>query len=302
MSWEKLKPKKIRLMIENNSNSEQEILVHEKSKSEEKEKKPSAFVTWLKYTNKWFRHITIILTTVLFLTVIISASYFFCYYLLVKLWNWGFTDGGFWSGFTAIYGALMLILVPLGLLSGFSSWIEDIFEIYANDAQKEFQKKIDEIDKERLTYEEKLEKTDSELLIPLITYSKLELETYYKLGLSQTQKSYKYSIIAMWVGFILIIFGIIIYIIPSNILKIDNLEITEKVKFITIASGVVLELISGLFLWIYKNSITQLNYFYSRQIFIHNSLFAFRVAQTMKDSDEAKKEIVSKILDFNSKK
>ena len=294
-------------MTENNSNSdnphsEQEILFQEKSNSEEKEKKPSAFVTWLKYTNKWFRLITIILTTVLFLTVIISASYFFCYYLLVKLWNWGFTDGGFWSGFTAIYGALMLIIIPLGLLSGFSSWIEDIFEIYANDAQKEFQKKLDEIDKERLTYEEKLEKTDSELLIPLITYSKLELETYYKLGLSQTQKSYKYSIIAMWVGFLLIIFGIIIYIIPSNILKIDNLEITEKVKFITISSGVVLELISGLFLWIYKNSITQLNYFYSRQIFIHNSLFAFRVAQTMKDSDEAKKEIVSKILDFNSKK
>ncbi|WP_445719655.1 TRADD-N-associated membrane domain-containing protein [Flavobacterium sp.] len=294
-------------MTENNSNSdnphpEQEIIVPKKSKSEDKEKKPSAFVTWLKYTNKWLRLITIILTTVLFLTVIISASYFFGYYLLIKLWNWGFTDGGFWSGFSAIYGALILIIIPLALLSGFSGWIEDIFEIYANDAQKEFQKKLDEIDKERLTYEEKLEKTDSELLIPLITYSKLELETYYKLGLSQTQKSYKYSIIAMWVGFLLIIFGIIIYIIPSNILKIDNLEITEKVKFITIASGVVLELISGLFLWIYKNSITQLNYFYSRQIFIHNSLFAFRVAQTMKDSDEAKKEIVSKILDFNSKK
>ena len=91
----------------------------------------------------------------------------------------------------------MLIVAPVGLLSGFFSWIEDIFEIYANDAQKEFQKKLDEIDKKRLTYEEKIEKTDSELLIPLITYSKLELETYYKLGLSQTQKSYKYSIIAM---------------------------------------------------------------------------------------------------------
>ena len=216
--------------------------------------------------------------------------------------NWGFTDGGIWSGFAAIYGALMLIVAPVGLLSGFFSWIEDIFEIYANDAQKEFQKKLDEIDKKRLTYEEKIEKTDSELLIPLITYSKLELETYYKLGLSQTQKSYKYSIIAMWVGFLLIIFGIVIYIIPSNILKIDNLEVSEKVKFITITSGVILELVSGLFLWIYKNSLTQLNYFYSRQIFIHNSLFAFRMAQTMKDSDEAKKEIVSKILDFNSKK
>jgi hypothetical protein len=293
-------------MTDNESNSDSSplkprVLSKKKTKSKE-EKKPSSFATWLKYTNKWLRLIMIILATVLFLTVIISASYFFCYFLLVKLWNWGFTDGGFWSGFAAIYGVLMLIMVPIALLGGFFSWIEEVFEIYANDAQKEFQKKLDEINKERLTYEDKLEKTDSELLIPLITYSKLELETYYKLGLNQTQKSYKYSILAMWIGFLLIVFGIVIYMIPSNILKIDNLEISEKIKFITIASGVVLELISGLFLWIYKNSITQLNYFYSRQIFIHNSLFAFRVAQTMKDSDEAKKEIVSKILDFNSKK
>ncbi|SOU86775.1 membrane hypothetical protein [Tenacibaculum dicentrarchi] len=254
-------------IITDTSTSESTIM-NKKKKDSEEERKPSAFVTWLKYTNKWLRFVMIILSTVLFLTVIISASYFFCYYLLVKLWNWVFTDGGFWSGFTAIYGALMLIVVPLALLGAFFGWIEDIFEIYANDAQKEFQKKLDEIDKERLTYEDKLEKTDSELLIPLITYSKLELETYYKLGLSQTQKSYKYSILAMWIGFLLIIFGIIIYMIPSNILKIDNIEVSEKIKFITIASGIVLELISGLFLWIYKNSITQLNYFYSRQIFI----------------------------------
>lgn len=46
----------------------------------------------------------------------------------------------------------------------------------------------------------------------------------------------------------------------------------------------------------------QLTYFYNRQIFIHNSLFAFRIAQSMKDSDAAKKEIVDKILEFNSKK
>ncbi|CAM1343220.1 TRADD-N-associated membrane domain-containing protein [Tenacibaculum aestuarii] len=277
-------------------------MIDEIEKKKEKENKPSAFVIWLKYTNKWFRLITIILTTVLFLTIIISASYFLCYYLLIKLWNWGFTNGGFWSGFFAIYGALMLIMIPIPLLSGFFGWIEDVFDIYANDAQKEFQKKLDEINKERLTYEDKLEKTDSELLIPLITYSKLELETYYKLGLSQTQKSYKYSIIAMWAGFVLIIFGIIIYLIPSDILEINNTEVSEKIKLITISSGVIIELVSGLFLWVYKNSITQLNYFYSRQIFIHNSLFAFRIAQTMKDSDGAKKEIVSKILDFNSKK
>mgnify|MGYP003609203918 CR=1 FL=1 len=289
--------------MEDQQEEEIDISLSENEQSDKKkEDKPSSFITWLKYTSKWIRIITIILTTILFLTVLICVSYFSSYYLLIRLWNWGFTDGGFWSGFSAIYGAIFLIAIPIIILGEFFKWIEDVFDIYANDAQKEFQKRLDEIEKERLTYEEKLQKTDSELLIPLITYSKLELETYYKLGLNQTQKSYKYSIIAMWIGFLLIIFGIIIYIIPSDVLKINNTDFSEKIKIITIASGIIIELISGLFLWIYKNSINQLNYFYSRQIFIHNALFAFRVAQSMKDSDEAKKEIVSKILDFNSKK
>jgi hypothetical protein len=63
-------------MTVSNSNSdniyfEQEILDKEKSKFKEKEKNSSSFVTWLKYTNKWLRLITIILTTVLFLTLIV---------------------------------------------------------------------------------------------------------------------------------------------------------------------------------------------------------------------------------------
>ncbi len=267
-----------------------------------KEHKPSALIIWLKFKNDWIRVPIIAFITIILLALLIGSFYLFYWYLLGRLWFWGFTDGGFWSGFFAVYGALFLIVIPFAFIALFLDWLEDVFDIYANDARKEFQEKLDEIEKERITYEEKLEKTDSELLIPLITYSKLELETYYKIGLSQTQKSYRYSILAMWIGFLIIISGIIMNFIPSQFLDVYNPNISENVKILIISSGAILELVSGLFLWIYRNSMKQLTYFYNRQIFIHNSLFAFRIAQSMNDSDAAKKEIVDKILEFNSKK
>lgn len=268
-------------------------------KTEDKEEKPSKFIVWLQYQNNYVRIPIIVLLSVFFISISIGLLYLF-YLLITQLWNWGFTDGGFWSGVFSIFGAFFLITIPIVAVVFLGIWFENVFEIYANDAQKEFKERLKDIEKERISYEEKLEKTDSELLIPLITYSKLELETYYKIGLNQTQKSYKHSIIAMWIGFAVIIFGLLLFIIPLKAFFPRFEIIPNGIKSMTVASGIIIQLISAFFLWIYKNSMKQLTYFYNRQIFIHNSLFAFRVAQTMKNSDEAKKEIVSRILDFNS--
>lgn len=273
----------------------------ENTATEEREEKPSQFILWLQYKNNWIRLPIILLISIVFISISIGLLYLF-YLLITQLWSWGFTDGGFWSGLFSIFGAFFLITIPVMAIALLGIWFENVFEIYANDAQKEFKERLNEIEKQRVSYEEKLEQTDSELLIPLITYSKLELETYYKIGLNQTQKSYKHSILSMWIGFSIIVLGILMFIFPLNII-FPKLEIIPKeIKTLTVSSGIIIQLISALFLWIYKNSMSQLTYFYNRQIFIHNSLFAFRVAQTMDNSDEAKKEIVTKILDFNSYK
>lgn len=272
--------------------------------SDEKSKKgtPSGFITWLKYRTKWTRIIVILPLAILHLLIIALSFYFFCYYLLTMLWNWGFVNGGFWSGFFAVYGALILITIPLSFLGYFIGWCNRILDLYAEDAQFELQKRIQEIESKKITYETKLEKADTELLIPLITYSKLELETYYKIGLNQTRKSYRFSILAMWIGFFIIVLGIIISVAPlntlSNIFPLNENTVDDQLKLLIVSSGIVIEIVSGLFFWIYRNSMIQLTYFYNRQIYVHNALFAFRIAQTMKEPDEAKKIIVNKILDF----
>lgn len=270
------------------------------AEEESNEKKPSSLKIWLKYRNKKVRTLIVFLLGALYLSVVCAAAYFCSYRLLVSLWSWGF-DGASsgWSKFFAVWGALILLMIPLVIFISFQEWCSEIMNLYAEDAQADFQKKIEEIETQKSSYEEKLEKTDTELLIPLITYSKLELETYYKIGLNQTQKSYRYSITAMWIGFLIIISGAILYLIPANQFfhRPDGAE-SFQLRILIVISGIIIEMVSALFLWIYKSSMSQLTYFYNRQIYIHNALFAFRIAQTMESSDEAKKKIVEKILDF----
>lgn len=100
----------------------------------------------------------------------------------------------------------------------------------------------------------------------------------------------------MWIGFFIIAFGIVSYIVPTSFINDKLLD--GNFQIITIGSGVITEVISALFLWIYKNSIDRLTYFYNRQMFIHNSLLAYKIANTMNDSDKAKEIIVGKILEF----
>ena len=108
--------------------------------------------------------------------------------------------------------------------------------------------------------------------------------------------AYPYPDIAMWVGFVIIIFGIVSYILPFSLVNEDLRG--GNFQILTIGSGVVIELVSALFLFIFRSSTNQLTYFYNRQIFIHNALLSYKMATTMSDPDTAKKMIIEKILDL----
>ena len=99
----------------------------------------------------------------------------------------------------------------------------------------------------------------------------------------------------MWIGFAIIIFGIVtntVDLSPYIIIKNPNVQV------VTISSGIITEVISALFLFIYNSSKNQLTYFYNRQVFVHNALLAYNIAISMKDPDNAKKLIIDKILEF----
>lgn len=265
--------------------------------NDETTKKPKKLwlVEYLRYRNKSLRLIVLLILIALTISACLIIGYYSFLNWLPSIWNWGFTPLT-WRSILSVLGAIYLIIFPFLPLMFIGDTISGIFSLYAIEAELEFNAKLKEIEKKQVEYEEILNENDAEGLIPLITYSRIELEQYHKIGLSQTQKSYQYSIIAMWIGFSIIAFGIMTYIIPNSYIN-SNL-INGNFQILTIASGIITELISALFLWIYKNSIGRLTYFYNRQVFIHNALFAYKISNTMKESDLAKKIIVEKILEF----
>ncbi len=265
---------------------------------ERKEETPNFLIKWLRYKNKNTRLLFLWGAVLLGFSGGIASSYFCIYKWLPELWNWGFNPTT-WKSIFSVLGTVYLVIGGLAPFVLVTDAINGIIGLFAEDAEKEFNNKLNEIVKKQISYEDKLEATDDLGLIPLVTYSRIELEQYYKIGLTQTQKSYTYSIVSMWIGFIIILLGIILYLFPANI---TNQDLTSgNFHILTIVSGIFTEFISALFLWIYKSSVNNLTYFYNRQIFIHNTLLAYKISTSMNDADLAKKIIVEKILDFGFK-
>ncbi len=228
------------------------------------------------------------LSLIVVLSSIVLA--YLCWFLwLPKLWGWGFTPVS-WRAIFAVLGALYLVMIPLMPFVSARQLLGPILCLYAED---KLQKKVDEIADKQSDIEDELITKDTTGLIQLIRYSRLQLTAYYSIGLDQTRKSFRYSVLAMWIGFLVIIFGVTYTFLIEPPKGAD----TPNSRILTVAGGTVIEVISALFLWVYSRSVTQLTYFYNRQSYNHNILFCTSIASTMSDSEETKRMIIEKVLD-----
>ena len=99
------------------------------------------------------------------------------------------------------------------------------------------------------------------------------MKAYCKIGLTPTQRRFRYSLIAMWIGFTVILLGILLQVVDVDLLsKIGIRRLETNVTALVILSGAIIEVISAFFVWVYRTSIKQLNYFYNRQMYNHSVL------------------------------
>lgn len=99
----------------------------------------------------------------------------------------------------------------------------------------------------------------------------------------------------MWLGFLILIFGIALYVGP-----LENFGLkrpSEDFNVLIISSAAIVEFISALFLWVYRSTIDQLTFYYRLQMRSHVAILSFRMATTMETADEAKRAIIDSILD-----
>lgn len=279
---------------QNSQKENAEAISASNSAKEDKKKKKNVIVSFLRKKSEYRLSVLISLVIIGIVATILLA--YFCYFIWVPaIWDWGF-DPITWKAIPAILGAFYLVLAPMFPYLGLWGTISGIGELYSEEAAVEFEANIHEIEVKQSGYEQVLKENDTEGLIPLVTFSRIELEQYYKIGLSQTQRSYQFSMIAMWLGFLIITFGIVSYIVPASFINKNLVE--GNFQILTISSGIVIEIIAALFLGIYRDSINRSTYFYNRQVFIHNSLLAYKIATTMKNPDLSKQLIIEKILEF----
>lgn len=244
-------------------------------------------------TRPQFRNVALVL---LLLTIPLSlaAVWFIWFRSIPALWSWGFDDLS-WRAVPAFLGAFFLAVLPIYLPVGSVLGTLSILAMYADQQTVMLKEAVKRGSDEQAMVEEELRTIDQSGLVLLLRYSRLQLEAYYGIGLTQTQRSFAFSVIAMWIGFAVIIIGILIRVIDLGQLGLRPLD--NDTSTLVILAGAVIEIVSALFLWVYRSSVRQLTYFYDRQMYNHSVLMCHRISETMQTADEIKKAIIERVLD-----
>jgi hypothetical protein len=208
------------------------------------------------------------------------------------LWAWGGQSVLNWIG-----AAIASIFVAGAPLWGWMGASHVTSVVWAATLAAERQAMVAVRERVRETEEDalkRLEKTDEAGLLPLLRYSRAQLDAYYVMGLEQTRRAFVNAVVAMWLGFLILLVGIGLYIGPVEYLKIARP--TGDFNTIVLASAVIVEVIAALFLWVYRSTTGQLTFYYRLQMHSHTSILCYRMASTMTAPDEAKRAIIDKVL------
>jgi hypothetical protein len=193
------------------------------------------------------------------------------------------------------FAIMILAILPVWILMFVFPALGKVMSLSLEEEDEEVRTTLDIVASEEKRLLDSVEGQDQTGLMPLIRYSRVQLEAYYKIGLTQTRRSFLYAVIAMWVGFAFLIIGFSTYMVPIE--KLGLVRPQQDIDVVLIVVGAVIEFVSALFLWVYRSSTNQLTYFYNRQMHNHSVVMCYRIAESMAEGDETKKTIVEKVLE-----
>jgi len=267
------------------------------------------FERLIRINNTW--RLMLLCATTVGLLLGIAAAIALCYFVVPFVWHWSiqayssvsaYDNNGDWPPYLyPIPGFVGLIMVGA---AGF--WaiglpvigLGKITSSYLDDEESRKTKILDQVSDKQKTLEDELLPGDQTGLVQLLRYSRAQLEAYYKMALEQTGRSFRYSILAMWLGFMVLLSGVVYHILPSGVGETASTR--PELKLLFLIGGGIIEIISALFLWVYRSSILQLTYFYDRQMYSHAVLLGTRIAAGMTEGgDAARKSIIDKLLERN---
>jgi MFS family permease len=211
------------------------------------------------------------------------------------------TEQSPWHWIPAVFGFLcLLILFPVWAFWAANSLFRYITDITFDDSDvTRAQQAVRETEEDAIN---RLERVDDAGLLPLLRYSRAQLDAYYQIALRQAKGSYYNAVIAMWLGFLIILAGIYLYVGPLDVGPLHLTRPTGSFNTLILAGAVMIEFISALFLWVYRSTTGQQTYYYDLQMHNHVAILCFRMAQTMQEKrDDMKKEVIEKILSWTTR-
>lgn len=115
------------------------------------------------------------------------------------------------------------------------------------------------------------------------------LASYYALVKIHTNKSFLVSISAGVIGFILIGAGLIVgFYAPLS---------THIIAYITSAAGILTEIISSVFFYLYNRTVQQMKGYHDSLLVVQNILLSFKLVEDTKDEVE-KAKMVTQMLEY----
>lgn len=127
----------------------------------------------------------------------------------------------------------------------------------------------------------------SDDVIDLMLKNVRELREYYIISKRQATNAFSASLIVCFLGFIVYIAGIVVFVISG-----------ENTLLLTTISGTIVEVISGLFFWLYRHAIKQLNIYHQRLGTTEKYLTAIRLVDKMgqEKHDDMYRHIIECVL------
>ena len=184
------------------------------------------------------------------------------------------------NGFVADILLVIIIVTSILLLLTICSFSSRLQE------RRSLSDTLDEITKRKQTLEEKIDaQKDNPHVQDIIQLNLSQLNEYYTINKTQSKSAYKFSLIMIFVGFLLIVLAIILgFAIPSQI----------SITLIVGIAGLLSEFIGATALNLYKESNKHVNEFLERLTYLQKVMLAVELVDRI--SEGKKEEQLSNII------
>ena len=148
--------------------------------------------------------------------------------------------------------------------------------------------KTDELSAEREAKEisEAVKKEENQDIRTLMFENLKELKEFYVICKQQIRKSFSAAMFSCFAGFVLFVLAVIIFLLGGN----------NSASLMAVLSGAIVEIVSGLYFWMYRETSKQLGKYHKRLEATEKYLIALQIIEML--PEENRNEQYGKLIDY----